>query len=259
MPNWCHNTLTVSGDPQHVQRFVELARPSEASGREAWQSIRPADGKRRPPFKRFYAEFVAESPLSFSSLVPEPSEAEYAAMDEAVKETCRLCGGRGKRPVTAEEAAELGIEFYPNVVEPAPLEERRDCNGCSGSGRAIPVGRESWYAWRLGHWGTKWDASFSDPFVALGTSETADVAASVEAKGATTTPEIATYRFDTAWSPPVAFLQGASARCPDVELTLRYGEPGGDFAGQLKALAGEILEDESLDVDDVLAPEEMWF
>jgi hypothetical protein len=260
MPNWCHNTLTVAGERGDVAAFAKAAQPTEASAREAWQSIRPAKGKRRPAFRRFYADYVACNPLSFASLVPEPSEAEYAEMDEALKERCWLCGGRGKRPATQEEADALGVGFTPNVVPLVPFSERPDCNGCAGSGRALPMGHGgSWYAWRLAHWGTKWDASFDGPGLALMRDEAADLEVCREAQGITRTPEIVFYKFDTAWAPPTPFVQRASERHRTLEFTLRYGEPGNNFAGALKAVAGEVTEEQELAVDEVLAPEEMWF
>jgi hypothetical protein len=197
--------------------------------------------------------------LSFASLVPELSDSEYAAMDEEALVVCWLCGGRGKRPVTAKEAEALGVGFTPEVVAVVPFDERPDCNGCSGSGRALPPGHGgSWHRWRIERWGTKWDATFDGPGAAVGHAD-ADVGASVEAQGITATPEVAIYKFDTAWSPPIPFAVRASELFAALELTLRFGEPGGGFAGQTRAVAGLLIEDEELDLDDVLAPEEMWF
>lgn len=229
MPNWCHNTLTASGPLEGVARFKRDARVSD------------------------------EQPLSFARILPEPSEQEYAAMDEERKVACYLCAGRGKRPVTKEEADEWGCVFHPNVEAVLPFAERRPCNLCAGSGRALPSGQsDSWWNWRYENWGCKWDASFGEPFMAL-VAEGGNVEATTQALGVVETPEIAIYKFDTPWGPPVPFVERASELYPELEFVLRFGEPGGDFAGQVRCVAGITIESEDLPIDTVLAAEEMWY
>lgn len=238
MPNWCHNTLTVRGESEALLAFVEKVK-------------------------------TEEQPLTFAAHVPELSEEELAAIDELSMVTCDLCGGTGFRPRTQEEADRLGVHFHEGAVAPDTADEdRKGCNGCldhskpweagiPGTGRRIE-GSGAWYNWRVENWGTKWDASFNGPFMALG-SEGADVDATVEAQGSVLTPEIAIYKFDTAWSPPVPWVGSASEQEPDLEFELQFGEPGGDFAGRMRFVAGVTVEEEELEVEDVLAPEEMWF
>lgn len=137
------------------------------------------------------------------------------------------------------------------------MKENNGCNACHGSGQQTD--EEGWYRHHVENWGSKWDASFGDgPFMSLGT-EDADVTATVESQGLTKTPTVLIYKFDTAWSPPAAFVENASALFGELEFTLRFGEPGGDFAGQARWVAGVCVEQVDLDVSDVLAPEEMWF
>jgi hypothetical protein len=230
LPNWCHNTLTVSGEADELARFVEAVRESD------------------------------EQPLSFAKLVPEPSDEEYEATDEANKVTCRLCAGKGKRPVTQEEADEWGIEFHEGVVPELPFDDRAKCNGCSGSGRALPVmSMGAWYAWRSANWGCKWDASFSDTGVMALVAEGGDVEVTKEAQVATVTPTVAVYKFDTPWGPPVPFVETAAEKFPDLEFVLRFGEMGNDVAGELRYDGGVLLAENELPIDEVLAPEEMWY
>ncbi len=230
MPNWCHNTLTVTGDAEELAAFVEKAKPADGS-----------------------------QPLAFASHVPEPSQEELAAL--SVKEPCWLCAATGKRPATEAEAVALAAEHgHPAMAWPEAMADPdgspRQCNGCRGTG--LYTREAGWLAWRSRHWGCKWDASFDGPFMALG-SDSADVDESVAAKGVTATPTVAIYKFDTPWSPPVPWLECASEQHPELEFRLRYGEVGGDFAGEACYVSGVCISDEELEVEDVLAPEEMWF
>jgi hypothetical protein len=90
-------------------------------------------------------------------------------------------------------------------------------------------------------------------------ADTMDIGASEKRQGALELPGSVQYKFDTAWSPPWAWLVASSEKHPELEFTLRFGEVGNDVAGELKAAAGVMLEENDLEVDDVLSPEEMWF
>jgi hypothetical protein len=233
MPNWCHNTLTVEGTPDDVRAFALAVQRGDDAPEGA-------------------------TPLTFREHAPEPSADVYAAMDEAAKVTCDLCGGVGYRPTTQEEADARGVRFHDNPYTQSLLElaVQPKCNGCAGEGRRIE--KESWYTWRLENWGTKWDASFSGPFMALAAGPAADVAKSEASEGVILAPGLAIYRFDTAWSPPMQWLARAAEACRTLTFTLRYGEPGNDFAGEakVKGTRGRHVE---LPVDEVLAPEDMWY
>ena len=171
---------------------------------------------------------------------------------------CTMCGAHGELPESPEQAEERGAKWY-EWMDPETREDRT-CNSCQGTKKERQLGTyEGWYSWRLENWGTKWDASFDGPFMALMTHDDADLDVSVETQGATVTPTVAVYKFDTAWGPPVPFVGGASERFKELEFVLRFGEPGNGFAGEVKYVAGVCMHDEELEVEEVLAPEEMWF
>ena len=116
-----------------------------------------------------------------------------------------------------------------------------------------------WYSWRVENWGTKWEPSFDGPFLALGDSE-ADVDTTVLGQGRWTLGDGALlYVFDTAWSPPVPWLDKVAALYPALEFTLRFGEVGNGFAGECRYEDGSLVADTELDIDEVLAPHERWF
>ncbi|MBA3734955.1 MAG: hypothetical protein H0W90_07135 [Actinobacteria bacterium] len=117
-----------------------------------------------------------------------------------------------------------------------------------------------WYSWRCEHWGTKWDASFDNPGIALAAEDsTADLDASLQANGLLRTPTVLVYRFETAWTPPTEAVVAMAAQHPELEFRLRYGQPGEGFAGEATFSDRKLQQDIELEVEDVLAPEEMWF
>lgn len=268
MPNWCHNTLTVSGEADELQRFLEAARPTEDVLRSEYDTrwvvpawVPPenheqylADLGEKPPFNEFVKQAVEQQPLSFASLVPEASDEELRALERY--QPCTMCGAHGTLPENEEQAAERGAKWYEWMLP--DVRKDRTCNVCHGTTEER-VGSEGWYEWRLRHWGTKWDAAFGHgPMIAIGSHEM-NVDATVEAQGATITPTVAVFKFDTAWSPPSPVVETASERFPELEFVLRYGEPGGGYAGEERYVAGVCVESEDLEVEEVLAPEEMWF
>lgn len=50
------------------------------------------------------------------------------------------------------------------------------------------------------------------------------------------------YEFDTAWSPPIEFLERVSTQWPDLIFVLEYEEPDEGYKGLAKAVAG-VTED----------------
>lgn len=254
MPNWCHNTLTVSGEADELAVFVTDAAPSEALLRSWW---RKAKAERFQPEKRTFKVYAAamreQQPLSFDAIVPEDAE-WISAYEAEVSQSCEMCGGIGTLPESPEQALVQGAKWYEWMAR----REDRSCNVCAGKGQHVPFGREGWYTWRVRNWGCKWDASFGEPFMALG-QDGADVDACIESKRATITPTVAIYKFDTPWAPPVPFVERASELYPNLEFVLRFGEPGEGYAGEARYVSGVCVAEEELEVEEVLAPEEMWF
>lgn len=259
MPNWCHDTLTVTGPEAELARFVEFVKEPIDDARLQVDYVEYLADLPRPSVEQLgnayadndenggamtfeqYAEDrrKSRSPLSFATIEPfDPAE-----WPDTYK-TCDICDGTGERPGGREQ---FGDQWY---------ESCNGCNGCHGEGTRVDDA--GWYRHHIARWGTKWDASFGSVGMVLG-SAGADVDASLEAQGVTITPTVAVYKFDTAWSPPSAWAEHASAQFPDLELRLQYAEPGGDYAGVERYVGGVLIDSEELDVDDVLAPEELWF
>lgn len=82
-----------------------------------------------------------------------------------------------------------------------------------------------WYTWRLVSWGTKWDLS-----------DETEVQEDFE-------DNKLEYRFDTAWSPPCAWVETASKKYPTLSFRLQYEEGGCSFEGHVTFKNGEAVDE----------------
>ena len=80
---------------------------------------------------------------------------------------------------------------------------------------------ENWYDWRLANWGTKWD---------------------VECYETTMEEKYMHFAFDSAWAPPISWLEIVAQLFPKLRFTLKYDEPGMGFMGVAKG-RGNIVDD----------------
>ncbi len=85
---------------------------------------------------------------------------------------------------------------------------------------------KNWYSWCCLNWGTKWDACES-------------MVTELE-------EDSITYVFDSAWTPPSAWLSHIAPQFPLLRFELTYRESGVGFAGRTYA-HGEVFDDESGD------------
>lgn len=172
------------------------------------------------------------------------------------------------------------LTFRAHVPQPADVESYTSPSGSVMS----RLGGGGWYAWRVDHWGTKWDANVDGPPCAIGTHEAIEAIRSDQEQGirsawaivdgASWHPEdgespvdqptevTATIDFETAWSPPLPWLRAVAGQEPQLRFALRYAEPGNDFAGEVKFWTADGAcegYEADLEVEDVLPPEEQWF
>jgi len=79
------------------------------------------------------------------------------------------------------------------------------------------------FAWETTHWGCKWGACDSKVF---------------ESK-----PTRITYAFDTAWFPPLKFLERISKDWPRLVFRIEFRGECGDFAGEATITNGHLVGD----------------
>jgi hypothetical protein len=82
-------------------------------------------------------------------------------------------------------------------------------------------GHLDWYHWSIANWGTKWD-----------------VGNDIELHGDPKYGELYCH-FDTAWGPPIEFLNTLSIRYPELTFSLYYAEGGVGFWGSYTVTNGE--------------------
>ena len=94
--------------------------------------------------------------------------------------------------------------------------------------RQKEYGATNLYDWHCNEWGTKWDV---DAYVNYDDKESIHL------------------DFDSAWSPPVRWLEKMSKKYPKVKFTLKYEEPGCCFMGVAKAFGG-VVNDQYIEWGD---------
>jgi hypothetical protein len=84
-------------------------------------------------------------------------------------------------------------------------------------------GTDNWYDWSIENWGTKWDI---DAVVDLNAAEGE-----------------AEVTFDSAWGPPVVFVDRLAAMFPALHFVLEYAEGGMGFGGRRVYFKGSLTEE----------------
>ena len=90
-------------------------------------------------------------------------------------------------------------------------------------------GHDNWYNWSIANWGTKWDAC--EPHI-----DNNDI-------------NFFSVSFDTAWGPPIEWIDNIMQDFPDLCFELEYDEPGMCFGGLLQAQYEVTWEDANWETD----------
>jgi hypothetical protein len=88
--------------------------------------------------------------------------------------------------------------------------------------------------WRVDHWGTKWE-----PFCGAVSNGVESSARLQDFWTGALEPVVVT--FDTAWAPPIAWLEYVAPGYPTLEFVLEFAEAGADFQGVATA-KGELFD-----------------
>ena len=104
-----------------------------------------------------------------------------------------------------------------NAIVSMPKELENTKKGSNGD-------EYNWYDWRLSNWGTKWDVECFETIME---------------------EDYMVFQFDSAWAPPVPWLEIVAKLFPKLKFTLKYDEPGMGFTGVAKGR--EEIRDESVE------------
>jgi len=95
-------------------------------------------------------------------------------------------------------------------------------------------GADNWYDWRLNNWGTKWDVD-------------AELVNENIPRSKKYNEGFLVYVFDSAWSPPIEWLEKMCKQYKKLRFKLKYEEPLMGFMGVAIAENGEITSNQSID------------
>ena len=109
---------------------------------------------------------------------------------------------RGEEKDMAKFKKTMEVENLLNSFVPMPKKE--DAN---------------WYQWANNNWGTKWD---------------------VEVHNSMIEDDYVELSFDSAWGPPIAWVEIVARKYPKLKFSLKYDEPGLCFMGCAKGSNGKI-------------------
>ena len=126
-----------------------------------------------------------------------------------------------------------GVFLFWNVVSPTDLESyygesyKSDKQDLMERITDAFANGEDWYNWNVRHWGTKWDAS--------------------DAEITDSTDNYISYRFDTAWSPPMEVITALAEMYPHLDFSLEYEEEQG-WGGEVEFHEGEMITHREWDI-----------
>lgn len=131
-----------------------------------------------------------------------------------------------KATLNSKEKDENGKEFINDFsfkqTVPPPTNYFSGSLGMEEKKMCAEKGLVDWYSWNTENWGTKWDAC--------------EVNLTIK-------PKSVEVRFDTAWAPPLKWLENASKAFPNLKFHMAYCEGGMGFYGEAIAKAGGVSND----------------
>lgn len=120
-----------------------------------------------------------------------------------------------------ENSGQESITFSMNATYPMPKELEETQSPVSKQNKKLieKYGTDNWYDWRINNWGTKWDTS-SVSYDVFDTEFYVD--------------------FDTAWSPPVLWLEKVIQDYPELIFDMDWLEESNAFCGRMICKDGQV-------------------
>lgn len=217
MPNWCSNTLIVSCKKKHRDELKTFIKTASNKGiikkkdlekeRESWLGVHRPQYDKQLDLKGW----VEHNTMPVDEFFVKILGCEKQKNGDIIKGDSDLsmqnilpCPEELRRatsPVRAENG-ETEKEFKERV---------KRC--------VEQYGHADWYNWSIANYGTKWD---------------------INAEINNQDEDSISYYFDSAWSPPTAFVQFVSEKFPNLKFVLEYDEPGMCFRGTATCENGDL-------------------
>lgn len=212
MPNWVTTWVTVIGPKQAVLDFFEKAKETDAEGNKSGFT------------------FNAFVPMPPELNIPSSSHGDWGMEifhSDTDKGVLVARYGKGHFKPTNYDA----LMLWADLLSP----EIRDL-GAKYASNLEKHGVTTWYDWSVNKWGTKWDACH----VGEPTFE----------NGASSDELIATFGFDTAWSPAEPVFEAMTWQHPELEIRATFDEESHEFYYQATWKGGEMIEREDLEREE---------
>lgn len=226
MPNWCNNRLEVSGDTKELKKFLkkgiteEPMRYSKTGEKElVWRMSNyfpTPEPLQRTISPARDCEWVNDWDVKHAKKRIEEQPSKIAELEKKLE------------TATDEDRNDL-LDQLVEAKKPIEVPELIPCaNGTEKDRKALieKYGVDNWYNWNVANWGTKWDCDSSE-------------------QGYETDNEsYFVMNFDSAWSPPVNWLEKVIADYPKLNFKLSYSETGCWFAGVAYSENGLMFEEQ---------------
>jgi hypothetical protein len=209
MPNWCSNELTVKGPAEELALFVSKIENSEGLLSALFPMPESLKEASKGTDEFSYNLYYGEIPDYAFGWV-DIKESGIAKDDPEVREKLIALFEAQDKPRFTKKDADL----YKYNLE--------------------AYGFKSWYGWAIANWGTKWDVPTKDGGLSI-TYKQGDEGLYVS--------------FDTAWGPPLEWMDTVSLDWPKLTMLCEYSELGMWFAGYKKVLDGNVLAELSDEAD----------
>jgi hypothetical protein len=238
MPNWCYNNLRVE---------------AEAAWTKDVKTHKKEQKKIEKELAKFKKENIKDKKLTFEGSAPRPKELDITSGSN-VNNAIAFIKATLVKPAKDWTGIDTIMEYQWTSKEckfkknDSIATKRRKVidylrNSLSDDDQKMgwqaiqnlkKYGFKDWYSWSIHNWGTKWDAS--DGGINSDHESELDVS------------------FETAWAPPIEWLEKASIKYKKLKFTLEYTEEGMSFEGKSFAKGGEVVNN-SMQID---YPDGFW-
>lgn len=263
MPNWCANTLQITGSKEDVAKVIPLF--INEKGDVDFDIIAPMPAALEGLITKEKVNVFALNKDISSRLGALPPEAFLNGVDAIFKkagavsfskqtlETLLMSEPFFDTTTPIEQSVEMSVNEKIKAVDAAELPKKiHDYSVYYTDAVKLIMkllsidweqachdiyGTSDWYKWRLRNWGTKWNVTCSGV---------------TDAYEQPTNPDdvVIAYYLDTAWNQPSGWFEELSSRIDgiegvDIEMSMKYAEGGCMFGGELyRDSQGEISNTE---------------